>query len=110
MQTLRSRIQQFFIILTTICMVALPMHSQAEEIIESPSGTEMVLDFIIVRPLSIAATLIGSVIWVASLPFSLLGGNAGEAADVLILTPGKAAFLKCLGCNVSGRKIEYEDE
>lgn len=110
MQTLRSRLQHFFIILTTICMVALPMHAQAEQIDETPSAIEMAFDGLIIRPITLVATVLGSVIWVATLPFSLLGGNAGEAAEVLVIAPAEATFLKCLGCKQSGRKIEYEDE
>lgn len=91
-------------------MFALPMHSQAQEIDETPSAAAMVFDGLIVRPLTLVATVIGSALWVVTLPFSALGGNAGEAADVLVLSPAKATFVRCLGCTNSGRKIEYEDE
>jgi hypothetical protein len=35
---------------------------------------------------------------VVTLPFSLLGGNPGEAAEVLVMNPGKNTFVRCLGC------------
>lgn len=97
-------------VLAAIFMFALPMHSQAQEIDETPSAAAMAFDGLIVRPLTLVATAVGTVIWVATLPFSLLGGNAGEAADVLVLTPAKATFVRCLGCTSNGRKIEYEDD
>jgi len=109
MLNLPSRIKQFLVILTAMCMFAIPMHAQAQEIDETPSAMEMAFDGLIVRPITLVATVIGSVIWVATLPFSALGGNAGEAADVLVISPAKATFLRCLGCS-SGRKVEFEDE
>jgi len=110
MINLRSRLQQFLIILTTMAMFTLPMHAQAQQIEETPSAMEMAFDGLIVRPITLVATILGSAIWVATLPFSLLGGNAGDAADVLVIAPAEATFLRCLGCSSSGRKIEFEDE
>ncbi|NVK36530.1 MAG: hypothetical protein HWE18_01275 [Gammaproteobacteria bacterium] len=110
MLNLSSQLKHCMMILAAVCMFALPMHSQAQEIDETPSAAAMAFDGLIIRPLTLVATAVGTVIWVATLPFSLLGGNAGEAADVLVLAPAKATFIRCLGCTQSGRKIEYEDD
>lgn len=110
MLNLSSQIKHSIMVLAAIFMFALPMHSQAQEIDETPSAAAMAFDGLIVRPLTLVATAVGTVIWVATLPFSLLGGNAGEAADVLVLTPAKATFVRCLGCTSNGRKVEYEDD
>ncbi|MAA71569.1 MAG: hypothetical protein CL679_07565 [Bermanella sp.] len=110
MLNLRSQLQHGIMIIAAMLMFTLPMHAQAQEIDETPSAAAMAFDGLIVRPLTLAATAIGTVIWVATLPFSLLGGNAGDAAEVLVLTPARATFVRCLGCSSSGRKIEYEDE
>jgi hypothetical protein len=99
-----------FIVLMTVVLVALPLHSQAQEIDETPSAAAMVFDGLIVRPITLVATVIGAAIWTITLPFSLLGGNAGDAADTLVLAPAEATFIRCLGCTNSGRKIEFEDE
>ena len=64
---------------------------------EDPSGGEMMYDFIIVRPIGIAATVIGSVFYVVSLPFSLLGDNAGEAGEALVKEPAAYTFKRPLG-------------
>ena len=109
MHMLRNQIKQTFIILSAIIMFALPIHSQAAEIDETPSAAAMAFDGLLIRPLTLVATAVGTVIWVATLPFSLLGGNAGEAADVLVLEPAAATFLRCLGCTSSGYKTELED-
>ena len=106
---LRSRIQQSIMILASLLMLVLPIQSHAAEIDEVPSAAAMVFDGLIVRPLTFVATVIGSALWIITLPFSALGGNAGEAAEVLVLEPAKATFMRCLGCTSSGRKVEYED-
>ena len=110
MLNLSSQLKNGMMILAAMLMFALPMHAQAQEIDETPSAAAMAFDGLIVRPLTLVATAIGTVIWVATLPFSLLGGNAGDAAEVLVITPAKATFIRCLGCSSSGRKVEYEDD
>ena len=54
-------------------------------------------DFIIVRPIGIAATAIGSIFYVVSLPFSLLGENPGEAGIALVKEPAAYTFTRPLG-------------
>ncbi|KFX70669.1 multidrug transporter [Pseudomonas taeanensis MS-3] len=68
----------------------------------APKGYAMIGDLIIARPLLIGATALGAVAFVVSLPFSALGGNVKEAAQSLVVEPGKAAFVRCLGCTTSG--------
>ena len=36
------------------------------------------------------------------MPFTLLAGHAGEAAETLILGPGATTFMRCLGCRDTG--------
>jgi hypothetical protein len=62
----------------------------------------MIGDLLIARPLLIGATAIGAIAFVVSLPFTALGGNIGEAGKALVLEPGEAAFVRCLGCTTSG--------
>ena len=70
--------------------------------IEAPKGYAMVGDLVIARPLLIGATAIGAAAFIVSLPFTALGGNVGEAAQSLVVEPGKEAFVRCLGCTTSG--------
>lgn len=64
----------------------------------SPTTEQMVLDGLVLRPLSLAATAIGTGIFVVTLPFSLLGGNVDEAGEKLVMEPAGNTFTKCLGC------------
>ena len=71
---------------------------------EYPAAFSMIGDLLIARPLLIGATAIGAVAFVVSLPFTAAGGNVGEAGQALVVEPGKAAFVRCLGCTTSGYK------
>jgi hypothetical protein len=58
---------------------------------------KMVVDFGLVRPLGIVATVAGSAIFLASLPFSISGGNAGEVMQKLVVEPARFSFTRPLG-------------
>lgn len=69
-----------------------------------PRWEDQVMDAVVARPLGIVATGAGAVVWGVSLPFSLLGGNAGESADKLVGGPARETFVRCLGCRSAGRR------
>jgi hypothetical protein len=69
--------------------------------VEAPKGYAMIGDLVIARPMLICATAIGAAAFVVSLPFTALGGNVGEAAQSLVVEPGREAFVRCLGCTSS---------
>ncbi|MCY1290601.1 hypothetical protein D9M68_203980 [compost metagenome] len=69
---------------------------------DAPPAYAMIGDLLIARPLLIAGTIIGAAAFVVSLPFSALGGNVKEAGQALVVDPGKEAFVRCLGCTMSG--------
>ena len=71
---------------------------------DAPPAYAMIGDLLIARPLLIAGTVIGTGVFIVTLPFSLLGGNVGEAGQALVVEPAKAAFVRCLGCTESGYK------
>lgn len=76
-----------------------PITAQAAESkLDRPGEMAMIGDAIFARPLLLASTVVGAGLYVVTLPFSLLGGNPGEAGDVLVVTPGKNTFVRCLGC------------
>jgi hypothetical protein len=69
---------------------------------QAPAAFSMVADLLIARPLLIAATIIGAGVFVVALPFAATGGGIGAAGKALVVEPGKAAFVRCLGCTGDG--------
>lgn len=63
----------------------------------APSSGAMAFDALVVRPVSLVGTLLGSVVFVASLPFSAIGGNVGQAGHRLVVEPGAFTFDRPLG-------------
>ncbi|MBI3878767.1 MAG: hypothetical protein HY301_01715 [Verrucomicrobia bacterium] len=61
------------------------------------SPPAMITDAVIARPLCLAATAVGSVFFVISLPFTALSKSVNQAAEVLVLKPGRATFTRPLG-------------
>ena len=99
------------LILTT-GLASLPLSASANQdnvsgdpnyTLEAPSGYAMLGDLLIARPLLILGTVVGTAAFIVSLPFSALGGNVKESADALVATPGREAFVRCLGCSSSSK-------
>ena len=63
-----------------------------------PSAEAMILDGLVYRPLALAGTIVGTGIFVITLPFSMLGGNVDEARETLVIEPAQDTFARCLGC------------
>ncbi|NLY12352.1 MAG: multidrug transporter [Gammaproteobacteria bacterium] len=70
--------------------------------VEAPHAYAIVADVVIARPLLIAATVIGAGLFVVTLPFTAMGGGIGRTGHALVVEPGKAAFVRCLGCTKDG--------
>lgn len=74
-----------------------------------PSASEMIVDGLVMRPLSLAGTIIGTGIFLVTLPFSAAGGNVDEAGQTLVADPARATFTNCLGC-IPGRHERLQQE
>jgi hypothetical protein len=89
------------VVLLASCMVFFhlaPFASAGEHFQDlDEKGGFMAGDFFVVRPLGIAATTVGAVIYVLSLPFSLAGGNEEEARQKLVVDPATYTFARPLG-------------
>lgn len=64
---------------------------------EEAKGPSMVLDALLVRPLGVAGTALGTVFFIGTLPFTILGGNVPEAANALVVKPARYTFVRPLG-------------
>jgi len=71
----------------------------AESPPRTPNVTVMFLDAAIGRPLSLATTVVGTGLFVVTLPFTAPSGSAEEAGRGLIGMPGGWTFVRPLGRN-----------
>ncbi len=90
-------------VVLVVCGMLLPQMVWAQDAIdESPNEWAMVGDLLVARPIGAVLTVGGAAVWLVSLPFSLLAGNASEAAGTLIGGPVETTFMRCLGCRNPG--------
>jgi hypothetical protein len=62
-----------------------------------PTGGTMLADAFMVRPFMLVGTILGTATFIVTLPFSLLGGNVGEASRALVVEPAAYTFVRPLG-------------
>ncbi|NDP48490.1 MAG: hypothetical protein GZ085_08905 [Sulfuriferula multivorans] len=57
----------------------------------------MVVDAVVMRPLGLAAMLVGTVLTVVALPFTIPSGSVESSARELIVKPAAYTFTRPLG-------------
>ena len=101
MCTLRRQSLIFFLLAAVLLFTwaASPALAKQKQSItgEDRNAVSMMFDLVLLRPLGLAATVVGTAFFVVSLPFSVLGGNTGEAAKKLMVEPAKYTFTRPLG-------------
>jgi hypothetical protein len=88
-----------FVVITTLMIMPLSSISFAQDQPQNQEITaeKMIFDFILVRPLGIVATAVGTCFFIVSLPFSLSGGNTKDAYQKMVVGPLKYTFKRPLG-------------
>jgi hypothetical protein len=93
-------LKRTIVLLTAVALVAVPcmtcLAQGLEEDRDIISG-KMTGDALVVRPLGLCATILGGAVFIVSLPFSALGGNAKPAYDYLLADPFMFTFNRPLG-------------
>ncbi|GLQ33040.1 hypothetical protein [Litoribrevibacter albus] len=115
MYTILTRIAKFFAMSVLIVQLILPTQGMADSLskqkqLNQPGPAEMVLDGIVVRPIMLGLTVLGTAVFIVTSPFSLLGGNVEDAADELVIKPAKMTFIRCLGCSTPERKYDVVEQ
>jgi hypothetical protein len=64
---------------------------------KEPTGGMMMWDALVMRPVGIVGTAMGSVVWLVSYPFAALGGNTDESTQKLVAEPFNWTFSRPLG-------------
>ena len=91
-----KRLKAWFIALV---FVVTPLAATAEnnDAVTGDKATDMVVDLVVVRPLGVAATVIGTVLTVVGLPFTIPSGSVESSARELIVKPAEYTFNRPLG-------------
>ena len=88
-------------------LASVPVYAEEildDQINDRPTTLTMIGDAVLARPMLLAITALGTGLFLVTLPFSALGGNVKEAANTMVIGPGKSTFVRCLGCT------EVQDE
>jgi hypothetical protein len=62
-----------------------------------PTGGMMMGDALVMRPVGIVGTALGSVVWAVSYPFAYWGGNTDASTEALVQNPFEWTFQRPLG-------------
>jgi hypothetical protein len=84
-------------IASTVCVIALLMGSVTPTHAEDNGALAITADAIIARPACLVATIIGSALFVVSLPVAIPSKSVKKVADTLVGIPAKATFTRPLG-------------
>jgi hypothetical protein len=94
MTSTRRRVMRKIIVLLTLCFLCL---SSAAAFAQIDDGLITVGDLAVSRPVGIVVTVVGSALFVVSLPFALTSGSVRQTADVLVGQPFRFTFTRPLG-------------
>lgn len=63
----------------------------------TPSSGAIAMDVLVLRPLSLVGTLLGTAVFVVGLPFEVMAGDVAGPAKRLVAQPAKFTFVRPLG-------------
>lgn len=97
MRTGERRLAWFVASVLLFTAVNKPVLAEERGPVEGASAEGMIVDLVVLRPLGLVATVLGAAVYIVSLPFSLAGGNAQQAAQKLVSEPAQFTFVRPLG-------------
>ncbi len=82
---------------TALCVLALLVSTTPGLASGDADPTSVVVDVAVARPVTFVMTLVGSVLFVVSLPVALTSGSVDKAAHTLVVAPARDTFKRPLG-------------
>ncbi len=83
---------------TAICVVALLASSASPAFAGGNTDvTSVAVDVAVARPVGLAFTIVGTALFVVSLPFAAASHSVDKAANSLVVAPAKDTFTRPLG-------------
>ena len=86
-------------ILIAICIIITSMPAFGED-----RALDVTMDILLVRPVSLAATVVGTAVFIVSLPFSIPSKSVGATAQTLVVEPFNYTFTRPIG-GFSGERM-----
>lgn len=86
-------------ILIAFCIIMTSMPAFGED-----RALDATMDILLVRPVSLAATVVGTAVFIVSLPFSIPSKSVGATAQTLIVEPFNYTFTRPIG-GFSGERM-----
>jgi hypothetical protein len=84
--------------LLTLALVVPPAFAlDQEQVGREPTTAEMYADGLIARPLGLVASVVGAVVFVVTLPFTIPSKSVDSAAKQLVAVPAQYTFKRPLG-------------
>ena len=80
------------VLVLTFFLVSMPAFAYDQD-----KEGKIVADIVVVRPLSLAATILGTAGLIISLPFTIPSGSVGETAKLLVAEPFLYTFTRPVG-------------
>jgi hypothetical protein len=84
-------------LITAVCALAILSIGANTASAASDDDLKVAADTLVVRPVCLAATVVGSALFVVSLPIAAISRSIKKTAHVLVVVPGKATFTRRLG-------------
>lgn len=86
-------------ILTIFVVIAVACVSAPAFAASEADDAAVLVDVILVRPVGLAAVIVGTAVFIVSLPFTIPAGGVSTAARVLISEPFAYTFVRPIGCH-----------
>jgi hypothetical protein len=90
---MRNNKQRMIACLLALAVLSTSVHAQTA----APSGSDMVVDLVVTRPLGLLGIVVGSAAFVIALPFTIPSGSVDRSAEELVKKPVRYTFKRPLG-------------
>jgi len=88
------------VMIVAAALIAVPcggVLAQDQPYVKDRDPGAMTADLVLARPVGLAAIVVGTAVFVLSIPFSVIGGNTGQAWQKLVMDPTEYTFVRPLG-------------
>src|SRR5689334_8370400 len=93
-------------IIALLC-AAILWASTPNSVAQTYNGSAVAVDVLLVRPFCLLGTIVGSAIFVISLPVAVPSRSVHSAAHALVVVPAQATFVRPLGDLDDLNEYEY---